>query len=51
MPSDEQRHELAQFIRSRRERRRPEDVGLPSVGHATGALRAFGARRWRPSPG
>ncbi|MFD8764037.1 helix-turn-helix domain-containing protein [Streptomyces mirabilis] len=33
MSSDEQRHELAQFIRSRRERRRPEDVGLPSVGH------------------
>jgi transcriptional regulator with XRE-family HTH domain len=31
--SDEQRHELAQFIRSRRERRRPEDVGLPSVGY------------------
>lgn len=33
MSSDEQRHELAQFIRSRRERHRPEDVGLPSVGH------------------
>ncbi|MFF7927984.1 helix-turn-helix domain-containing protein [Streptomyces mirabilis] len=33
MSSDEQRHELAQFIRSRRGRHRPEDVGLPSVGH------------------
>ncbi|GCB44927.1 helix-turn-helix transcriptional regulator [Streptomyces sp. NL15-2K] len=33
MATQEQRRELAQFIRSRRERRKPEDVGLPVVGH------------------
>jgi transcriptional regulator with XRE-family HTH domain len=31
--TQEQRRELAQFIRSRRERRKPEDAGLPVVGH------------------
>jgi transcriptional regulator with XRE-family HTH domain len=29
----EQRRELAEFIRSRRERRKPEEAGLPVVGH------------------
>ncbi|MFI0898651.1 helix-turn-helix transcriptional regulator [Streptomyces sp. NPDC020983] len=32
MGSAEQRRELAEFIRSRRERRKPEDAGLPVVG-------------------
>jgi transcriptional regulator with XRE-family HTH domain len=29
----EQRYELAQFIRSRRERRKPEEAGLATIGH------------------
>ncbi|MEU9238536.1 helix-turn-helix transcriptional regulator [Streptomyces sp. NPDC048385] len=33
MSTQEQRRELAQFIRSRRERRKPQDAGLPVVGH------------------
>ncbi|MFD7130195.1 helix-turn-helix transcriptional regulator [Streptomyces sp. NPDC059894] len=33
MSTQRQRRELAQFIRSRRERRKPQDVGLPVVGH------------------
>ncbi|MHA5048695.1 helix-turn-helix transcriptional regulator [Streptomyces sp. SD15] len=33
MTAQEQRGELAQFIRSRRERRKPEDAGLSVVGH------------------
>ncbi|CAM5558293.1 helix-turn-helix transcriptional regulator [Streptomyces canus] len=33
MSTREQRRELAQFIRSRRERRKPQDLGLPVVGH------------------
>ena len=33
MPTEQQRQELAQFIRSRRERRKPEDVGLPAGGN------------------
>lgn len=33
MTTSEQRRELAEFIRSRRERRRPEDAGLPVAGH------------------
>ncbi|MEW2299465.1 helix-turn-helix transcriptional regulator [Streptomyces sp. NPDC006655] len=32
MSTREQRRELAQFIRSRRERRKPQDAGLPVVG-------------------
>ena len=33
MSTRERRHELAEFIRSRRARRKPQDVGLPVVGH------------------
>jgi transcriptional regulator with XRE-family HTH domain len=40
--TQEQRRELAEFIRSRRERRRPEDAGLPAGG---GRRRTPGLRR------
>lgn len=33
MSTAEQRKELAEFVRSRRERRKPEDAGVPVVGH------------------
>lgn len=45
----ERRHELAAFVRSRRERITPSEAGLPSTGRRR--TPGCGVRSWRCSPG